>query len=49
MKYLLSAALCVAALSACTDREAQRQAQATAQAQARKPRPMRSPSNTTKR
>ncbi|EWC51034.1 hypothetical protein XAR_2017 [Xanthomonas citri pv. glycines str. 8ra] len=35
MKYLLSAALCVAALSACTDREAQRQAQATAQAQAK--------------
>ncbi|PPT40842.1 hypothetical protein XarbCFBP8132_12485 [Xanthomonas arboricola] len=35
MKYLLSAALCVAAVSGCTDREAQRQAQASAQAQAK--------------
>ncbi|CAD1787646.1 hypothetical protein CPBF426_33360 [Xanthomonas arboricola pv. juglandis] len=35
MKYLLSAALCVAAVSGCTDREAQRQAQETAQAQAK--------------
>lgn len=35
MKYLLSAALCVAALSGCTDREAQRQAQDAAQAQAK--------------
>ncbi|PPU77810.1 hypothetical protein XcuCFBP2542_04695 [Xanthomonas cucurbitae] len=35
MKYLLSAALCVAALSACTDRQAQRQEQEAAQAQAR--------------
>lgn len=35
MKYLLSAALCVVALSGCTDREAQRQAQAAAQAQAK--------------
>ena len=33
MKYLLSAALCVAVVSGCTDREAQRQAQETAQAQ----------------
>ena len=35
MKYLLRAALCVAALSACTDRQAQYQAQANAQAQAK--------------
>ncbi|MFC3278645.1 hypothetical protein [Xanthomonas fragariae] len=33
MKYLLSTALCVVALTACTDRDAQLQAQVTAQAQ----------------